>query len=283
MTLVSLPSVTVASTPQCAEQMRQMPGVVVVDISSRERRVVSFPFIDCEHEIIPRTEIVDVFDSSIRCAERVHSKTSNRVPRYARSVLIAIEGVDGAGKRTLTEGLRSAFEADGKSVASLAFPRYHRVGDADLAAEALHGGHGDLADVRLRHGGAVRPRPLERRGRDRGLSARHDIVILDRYVASNAAYSAARLHQGVDGDVVAWVRELEFDRFAIPEPDWQVLLAVPTELAAERAATACRAGRRPRQGRLRTRRRSAASHQRGLLRVGRLELVRTMAGRWSGG
>ena len=26
VTLVSLPSVTVASTPQCAEQMRQMPG-----------------------------------------------------------------------------------------------------------------------------------------------------------------------------------------------------------------------------------------------------------------
>ena len=31
-------------------------------------------------------------------------------------------------------------------------------------------------------------------------------MILDRYVASNAAYSAARLHQGADGDIVAWVR-----------------------------------------------------------------------------
>ena len=63
----------------------------------------------------------------------------------------------------------------------------------------------------------------------------HDVVILDRYVASNAAYSAARLHQGVDGEVVTWVRELEFDRFGMPAPDWQVLLAVPIELAAERA------------------------------------------------
>ena len=67
------------------------------------------------------------------------------------------------------------------------------------------------------------------------LGAAHDVVILDRYVASNAAYSAARLHQGVDGEVVTWVRELEFDRFGMPAPDWQVLLAVPTELAAERA------------------------------------------------
>jgi dTMP kinase len=67
------------------------------------------------------------------------------------------------------------------------------------------------------------------------LLGRHDVVILDRYVASNAAYSAARLHQGGDGEVVAWVRALEFERFAMPEPDWQVLLAVPTEVAAQRA------------------------------------------------
>ena len=61
------------------------------------------------------------------------------------------------------------------------------------------------------------------------------VVILDRYVASNAAYSAARLHQGVDGEAVAWVRELEYERLHLPAPDWQVLLDVPTELAAERA------------------------------------------------
>ncbi|WP_286199045.1 hypothetical protein ACRDU6_02925 [Mycolicibacterium sp. ELW1] len=33
-TLVSFPSTTVASTPQCAEQMRQIPGRVVVDLGS---------------------------------------------------------------------------------------------------------------------------------------------------------------------------------------------------------------------------------------------------------
>jgi dTMP kinase len=150
-------------------------------------------------------------------------------------VLIAIEGVDGAGKRTLTEGLRSAFETDGKSVAQLAFPRYKQSVHADLAAEALHGGHGDLAESVYAMAVLF---ALDRSGAreeiDRLRSA-NDVVILDRYVASNAAYSAARLHQGVDGEVVAWVRELEFVRFAMPEPDWQVLLAVPTEVAAQRA------------------------------------------------
>jgi dTMP kinase len=150
-------------------------------------------------------------------------------------VLIVIEGVDGAGKRTLTTGLRAAFEAAHKSVARLAFPRYGRSIEADIAAEALHGAHGDLAEsvyamavlFALDRSGA--------RNHIGHLKAAYDIVILDRYVASNAAYSAARLQQGGDGDVVEWVRALEYDRLRLPKPDWQVLLDVPAELAAERA------------------------------------------------
>ncbi|MBX7434416.1 dTMP kinase [Mycobacterium sp. Y57] len=150
-------------------------------------------------------------------------------------MLIVIEGVDGAGKRTLTDGLRSAFEEAGHSVATLAFPRYGASVHADLAAEALHGGHGDLAQsvyamavlFALDRSGA--------RAEIDHLTSTHSVVILDRYVASNAAYSAARLHQGVDGEVVAWVRDLEYGRLGLPAPDWQVLLDVPTELAAQRA------------------------------------------------
>ena len=150
-------------------------------------------------------------------------------------MLIAIEGVDGAGKRTLTDGLRASFEADGRTVARLAFPRYHRSVTADLAAEALHGEHGDLSSSVYAMATLFALDRSDAKDELDGLRAAHDVVILDRYVASNAAYSAARLHQEVDGDVVAWVRALEFDRFAMPAPDWQVLLAVPTELAAERA------------------------------------------------
>ncbi|TPG34521.1 dTMP kinase [Mycolicibacterium hodleri] len=150
-------------------------------------------------------------------------------------MLIAIEGVDGAGKRTLTDGLQSTFEADGKSVARLAFPRYHRSVHADLAAEALHGQHGDLSQSVYAMATLFALDRSDAKAEIERLRAAHDVVILDRYVASNAAYSAARMHQGIDGDVVAWVRELEFGRFGMPEPDWQVLLAVPTELAAQRA------------------------------------------------
>ena len=150
-------------------------------------------------------------------------------------MLIAIEGVDGAGKRTLAQGLREAFEAAGRSVATLAFPRYGQSVAADVAAEALHGQHGDLASSVYamamlfaldRAGGADTIRDLRRD---------HDVVILDRYVASNAAYSAARLHQQADGEVVGWVHDIEYHRLHLPAPDWQVLLRVSAELADQRA------------------------------------------------
>jgi dTMP kinase len=162
-------------------------------------------------------------------------------------VLIAIEGVDGSGKRTLTQGLQTAFERAGRSVATLAFPRYGQSVTADVAAEALHGEHGDLASsvyamallFALDRAGAIGE--IERLTRD------HDVVILDRYVASNAAYSAARLHQDAAGPAVTWVPELEFRRLALPAPDWQVLLNVTAELAGERARS--RAERDPTRAR----------------------------------
>jgi dTMP kinase len=150
-------------------------------------------------------------------------------------VLIVIEGVDGAGKRTLTTSLRAAFEGAHKSVASLAFPRYGHSVEADLAAEALHGKHGDLAESVYAMAVLFALDRADAKEEIGHLNAAYDVVILDRYVASNAAYSAARLHQGADGNVVEWVRVLEYDRLKLPKPDWQVLLDVPAELAAERA------------------------------------------------
>jgi len=150
-------------------------------------------------------------------------------------VLIAIEGVDGAGKRTLAQGLCTAFEAAGRSVGTLAFPRYGQSVAADVAAEALHGQHGDLASSVYAMAMLF---ALDRAGaaaQIRELCGGHDMVILDRYVASNAAYSAARLHQDAGGEVVDWVHQIEYQRLQLPAPDWQVLLGVSAELAGRRA------------------------------------------------
>lgn len=150
-------------------------------------------------------------------------------------VLVSVEGLDGAGKRTLITDLVAALEQRGLRVQTLAFPRYGRSVHADLAAEALRGAHGDLA-------GSVNAMAtlfaLDRAGAADELAkllADNDLVVLDRYVASNAAYNAARLGQAADGEIVQWVGELEFGRFALPVPQVQLLLDVPVEVAAERA------------------------------------------------
>lgn len=150
--------------------------------------------------------------------------------------LIVIEGLDGAGKRTLAEKLTAALAERGASVGRQAFPRYGADVHADLVGDALHGRLGDLADSVY---GMAMLFALDRRGAAEDIRAdlrEHDIVLLDRYVASNAAYGAARLFQDARGSFVNWVRELEIDRFGLPVPDAHLLLRVSPELAGIRSA-----------------------------------------------
>jgi dTMP kinase len=150
--------------------------------------------------------------------------------------LIVIEGLDGAGKRTLADKLTAALAERGATVGRLAFPRYGVDVHADLVSDALHGRLGDLAASV--HGMAMLF-ALDRRGAADGIRAdldTHDVVLLDRYVASNAAYGAARLHQDAGGEFVEWVRAIEIGRFGLPVPDLQLLLRVTPEVAAERSA-----------------------------------------------
>ncbi|MFC4125407.1 dTMP kinase [Nocardia rhizosphaerae] len=150
-------------------------------------------------------------------------------------VLIAVEGLDGAGKRTLIDGLITELSAKGLRAGSLAFPQYGRSIHADLAAEALRGGHGDLA-------GSINAMAImfaldraDARAEVSNLLDANDIVILDRWVASNAAYSAARAEQDADGEIVGWVGDLEFGRLALPVPELTVLIDPGDDVAAERA------------------------------------------------
>ncbi|AHI01251.1 dTMP kinase [Kutzneria albida] len=150
--------------------------------------------------------------------------------------LVVIEGLDGAGKRTLADALTVEFDKSGASSTRIAFPRYGQDVHADLVRDAMYLRLGDL--VKSVHGMAVLF-ALDRRAAieqiEQGL-AEYDVVLLDRYIASNAAYGAARLHEDGRGEFVSWVHELEVGRFGLPVPDAQLLLRVPVEVAAQRAA-----------------------------------------------
>ncbi|KZO57691.1 thymidylate kinase [Dietzia sp. HMSC21D01] len=150
--------------------------------------------------------------------------------------LVVVEGLDGAGKNTLTTRLVAELGARGLSVGRLAFPRYGTL-HADLAADALHGGQAGAADSP--HAMALLFALDRHAALDAltGLAVAHDVVLLDRYVASNAAYTAARLGPDREAEVVEWIGALEFDRLGLPAPHLQLLLDTPVEVAAERAGS----------------------------------------------
>jgi dTMP kinase len=147
--------------------------------------------------------------------------------------LIVIEGLDGAGKRTMAEALEAEF---GGSVARLAFPRYGESVHADLVRDGLHGRLGGFGDEVY---GMAMLYALDRHGAApalRSALSAHEVVLLDRYVASNAAFGAARLNQDARGEFVEWVRALEIERLGLPVPSAHLLLRVPVEVAASRSA-----------------------------------------------
>ncbi|MFW0784090.1 dTMP kinase [Gordonia sp. CPCC 206044] len=150
--------------------------------------------------------------------------------------LIAVEGLDGAGKNTLVTALVDRWREHGLTVWTMTFPRYGQSVTADLAAEALHGQHGDLRESVYAMALLFALDRSDAGDQIRTAVGDHDIVLLDRYVASNAAYNAARLGQDAAGDVVGWVADLEFGRFGLPVPDRHVLLGVPAQVAMDRAA-----------------------------------------------
>lgn len=138
-------------------------------------------------------------------------------------MIVSIEGIDGAGKNTLVTALTEVLDAK-----VLAFPRYETSIHAQLASEALHGRMGDLTDSAYAMATLF---ALDRHFAIEELSAL-GIVLLDRYVASNAAYTAARL---LDDAASQWVADLEFGRLGLPRPTLQVLLDTPAEIAQDRA------------------------------------------------
>ncbi|MBN9644473.1 dTMP kinase [Corynebacterium mendelii] len=148
-------------------------------------------------------------------------------------MIISIEGIDGAGKNTLVTAICNQIDAE-----VIAFPRYGVSVEAQLARQALYGKMGDLTDS---VNGMAVLFALDRAGaKDRlaryapGGDLQDCLVLLDRYVASNAAYSVARTS---DSSVAQWVYDLEFGFLGLPTPDLQILLATDPAVAGQRASS----------------------------------------------
>lgn len=147
-------------------------------------------------------------------------------------MIIAVEGIDGAGKNTLVTAVAEQLRSHGHSVATMTFPAYRKTIFADFADQALHGQLGDAADSAWAMALLFALDRRERREAIETAARENDVLIIDRYVASNAAYSMARTQ---NSEIVDWIEKTEFGEFQLPLPDVQVCLATSVEVAAGRA------------------------------------------------
>ncbi|MDK8828215.1 MULTISPECIES: dTMP kinase [Corynebacterium] len=147
-------------------------------------------------------------------------------------MIIAVEGIDGAGKNTLVTAVTNQLRSQGHSVSSMTFPAYRQTIFADFADQALHGQLGDTADSAWAMALLFALDRKERREAIVDAARENDVLIIDRYVASNAAYSLARTQ---DPAIVGWIEKTEFGDFQLPLPDVQVCLATSVGVAADRA------------------------------------------------
>jgi dTMP kinase len=147
-------------------------------------------------------------------------------------MLVAIEGIDGAGKGTLTRNLLRLAAADDVDAVSLSFPRYDETRFAKLIAQYLNGAFGALDEVPPRFAALLYAGDrFESREHLLSLLARHRLLVLDRYVASNMAYNAAKLPPAERTALIDWIEETEFGIFELPVPALTCLLQTGSETA----------------------------------------------------
>ena len=148
------------------------------------------------------------------------------------ATLIAIEGIDGSGKGTQSRLLVDALNAAGRRAALLSFPRYSETFFGARIGDFLNGRFGSLDAVDpflaslLFAGDRLESKPVLE-----AALAEHDVVVLDRYVASNVAHQGAKREGAERTELIRRIEHVEFALNALPRPDVTVWLDLPVPLA----------------------------------------------------
>jgi dTMP kinase len=150
-------------------------------------------------------------------------------------ILIAVEGVDGAGKHTQVRSLHSDLEKLGHTVSEYSFPDYTGSLLGATLKEMLAGKFGNAT---LIHPSVSAPlfalERSEKCDRIRADLAGGKVVLCDRYVYSNVAHQACRLPASERGDFQRWLEKVEFEVLKLPKPHLTVLLDVDPQVASDR-------------------------------------------------
>jgi dTMP kinase len=144
----------------------------------------------------------------------------------SRGKLIALEGIDGSGKRTQLDLLGRALDARGLATFRISFPRYESF-YGKLVAQYLNGQFGALEAVdphlsALLYAGDRFEAKAEI---DSALSA-GKYVLADRYIGSNLAHQSARVIPEQREEFLEWLKQLEYGLYALPAEDLVIYLRV---------------------------------------------------------
>ena len=151
------------------------------------------------------------------------------VNRRALGRLIAIEGIDGSGKRTQMDLLHDVIAAGhgGHSVYSAAFPQYNSW-FGKMVGQFLNGELGALETVDphftalLYAGDRFEAKPKIEAALHQG-----KVVLIDRYIGSNLAHQAARVAPEKRAEFQQWIKHLEYNIYNLPQEDMILYLRVP--------------------------------------------------------
>ena len=145
-------------------------------------------------------------------------------------IIVAIEGADGVGKNTSSRLLCETLQATGRTATVIGFPRY-----GETVAGVTIGRYlaGDIPLPMTPHAAATLYALDRFEWRDAivAAAASHDVLIFDRYIASNMAYQGARAPSPESRALMDWILRLETDQFALPVPALSIYLDTPWELA----------------------------------------------------
>jgi dTMP kinase len=146
-----------------------------------------------------------------------------------RGKLIAVEGIDGSGKQTQVRLLAQALESRGHRVLSTGFPQYQSW-FGKMVGQFLNGDFGPNHDphfTALLYAGDR----FENRGPIVTALDRGDVVLADRYVASNLAHQVARAAPQRRAEFRAWIEHLEYGIYGLPKEDLVLYLRVTPQHA----------------------------------------------------
>jgi dTMP kinase len=144
-----------------------------------------------------------------------------------RGKLIAIEGIDGSGKRTQIDLLARVFETRGVPCTRYSFPRYEST-FGRLVARFLNGEFGKLEAVDA-HLSAVlyAGDRFESKAELVATLEQGKTVLADRYIGSNMAHQTARVAAQGREEFISWLKKVEYGIYGLPVEDLVIYLRLP--------------------------------------------------------